>query len=249
MTKKLVNSTGRKEIPRSAVSIVLLDDAGTKAKVELDFSKLKFPKDWLVVVEAHRGTSLLRFDCGTVGRLFVPAIDLGALDPREGRIIFRIKAIEKGMVRGLSPEIHPQGLGEEKGKESLLPISYVDLGQRISKVSGDSETPPCLLLNKKISGIEATWKSDPMFKGTIVVAAFETILRRLADSYIEEDDPEHWRSRWHRYCTQMLGGDELSTEMDADDKEAWVDTMVNAFANHAAFVDAITARAKGTMDD
>jgi hypothetical protein len=252
--KRRINHTNRKRIGQEAVDIRLLETLpGTppRATAELKLEGMGFPDSAVVAIEAYRSSSLMRFDCGTVGNLKVP--ELMVLDEIDagGNIQFRVKVVDPetmvGRLLGAAARIRPKSKDDnEQGRRSLLPVRFDDLGAEIWRVSGDDDEAPALVLNMKASGLETRILHDPMVRGLVMPAAFRVVLERLTTSSApDDDDEEDWKREWHRFCVEELEVEGSPWEGDREEKTKWIDEAVSAFASRAQFLDRIRTAAEG----
>lgn len=251
--KRRINSTNRKRIGQEAVDIRMLETSpgsSPRATAKLDLTGLGFPASAGVAIEAYRSSSLMRFDCGTVGDLHVP--ELMVLDEIEagGNVQFRVKVVDReemtGRLLGSAQRIQPRSKEDGEGRRSLLPIRYDDLGAEIWSVAGADDEPPALVLNYRATGIESRIFTDPLVRGLLMPAAFRMVLERLVSmSPPEEDDENDWKKDWIRFCEEELNVPGSPFEGDADDKSKWIDDAAMTFARRAGFLDKIRAASEG----
>lgn len=251
--KRRINSTNRKRIGQDAVDIRLLETAPgspPQATAKLDLAALNFPPSAGVAIEAYRSSSLMRFDCGTIGDLHVP--ELMVLDEIDvgGNIQFRVKVVDRedvvGRLLGSAQRIHPKSKEDEDGRRSLLPIRYDDLGPEIWRVAGDEDEPPALVLNYRATGLENRIFTDPLVRGLLMPAAFRIVLERLVSLTPPDDDDEtDWKKEWLRFCEEELQIEGSPYDGDAEEKSAWVREAVATFAARAGLLDSIRATPEG----
>lgn len=244
MTITTLNFTGRRSIPKGTLSIVAIPNpngtpTAVKARIVGSLKAMKFPEDALVVIEAYRQTSLVRFDCGTIGDMHIPnPLSLEGIDPG-GTITFRIKVVRNdgsGVILGMRADVRLKGPGEAPGRAPLIDIQYEPLGNLLWDVSGDIEEAPLLRLNSQYPEMESRFQSDVMLKWAILPAALSTILRRLVTGE-QSDDPDDWRNRWLRFCRIALQMDKPplhDTYIELDD---WIGEAVRRFSDQHKFLD------------
>lgn len=252
--KRRINHTNRKRIGQEAVDIRLLEtDPGTppRASAELKLDGMGFPDGAVVAIEAYRSSSLMRFDCGTVGALKVP--DVMVLDEIDagGNIQFRVKVVDPetmiGQLLGAAPRIRPRSKDDnEDGRRPLLTLRLDDLGPETWRVAGDDDEAPALVLNMKVPGLETRILHDPMVRGLVMPAAFRVVLERLvASSAPDDDDEDDWKHEWVRFCEEGLEVEGGPWEGDKEEKARWIDEAVAAFAARAGFIEKIKVVAEG----
>lgn len=250
-TKRRINFTNRKRISHEAIDIRLLDTppgAAPRATAELKLDGLGFPETAEVAIEAYRGSSLMRFGCGTVGNLSVPPlmiiddIDVG------GNVQFRVKVVDThgvvGLLAALASHVRPKSKDDGDGRRSLLTIRYHDLGSELWRVSVDENEPPALVLNYRATGIEDRIINDPLVRGLLMPAAFRIVLEKLVLlTPPDEDDETDWKRDWLKFCEEELGIEDSPFELDKDERAEWIDEAVKVFSSRATFLEKVRAKA------
>lgn len=250
--KRRINSTNRKRIGHESVDIRLLETqpgAPQKASAILDLGKFGFPASASVVIEAYRGSSLMRFECGTVGNLKVPPVMLLNEIDEGGNVQFRVKVIDHdgvvGRLLGSASRIRPLSNDDDNGRRSLLPVRWKALGPELWQVSGDEEEAPALVLNLHATGLDNKIQADPTLRGIIMPAAFRIVLEKLIVLPPPDDDDEtDWKCDWLKFCREELEVEEDPYELDTEPRRKWVSDCVRVFAERAAFLEDVRAKAQ-----
>ncbi|PZN92974.1 MAG: hypothetical protein DCF30_22350 [Hyphomicrobiales bacterium] len=221
-----------------------------KATAELKLADFGFPESAIVAIEAYRGSSLMRFDCGTIGSLNVPPLMVLDEIDLSGTIQFRVKVVDRtgvnGRLLGAASRISPRSSDDSEGRRSLLEISYEDLGSRIWAVSVDDHEKPALLLNMNATGLNERIMTDPLVRGIVMPAAFRIVLERLVTlSPPDDDDEDDWKGLWQRFCEEELEVPGSPWESDKEAKQKWIDHAVSTFAGRAQFLEEIRKEAQG----
>jgi hypothetical protein len=235
-----LNYTGRKKIPRSRITIRLLPagDSLYAFSADFDLAKLGFPADARVYIEAYNSSSYMRFPFGTVAQ---------RLDPRDLRLSeiarrplpkFRLKVVDHGkrlgLLLGAADKIVPLRPDEDMAnKQSLLPVDFVDLGDRVWRL--ELSDWPVLELNNRIETIGETARSGDAFLGLV----FPEVLRQILEEIVirqDETDPDldesDWTSLWMRYVCSLPGVSDPPTAVTADSTDLrhdWIEDVVQAF--------------------
>lgn len=253
--KRHINFTGRKRIPQDAVEINLLETppgSPPRATAKIELAKMGFPASAGVVVEAYRSSSLMRFNCGTVGNLKIPTpLVLDEIDAG-GNIQFRLKVTDSESVVGrliaVASRIQPKSDAGGEGRRSLLPIHWTDtLGPEIWGVEVDDDQPPALQLNLRATGLDDRILTDPLLRGAIMPAAFRIVLTRLMTFLpVDEEDETDWKNDWLRFCSEELGIKDDPADLDGEGRAEWVDNAVRTFARRAEFLDNVRKSAEGS---
>jgi hypothetical protein len=247
--KRRINSTNRKRVGQEAVDIRLLETppgSPQRATATLKLEEFGFSPAAIVVIEAYRSSSLMRFECGTIGNLKVPPVMVLDEIDEGGNIQFRVKIVDNGGVvgrlLGSASRIRPLSNEDKNGRRSLLPIRWSrTLGQELWRVTVDDEEPPALVLNVLATGLDNRILADPMLRAAIMPAAFRLVLEKLIVlTPPEDDDDADWKNDWLKFCAEELGIDRTDIyEIGMDEKRKWVSQAVEEFSSRAGFVDQI----------
>ncbi len=239
-----LNFTGRRKIARSSVRIhVRPERAGRVFDANLALDGLGLPPEAAVYVEAYYRSAYQRFDFGTIGRPVVPA------ERRLNRIpvrnpLFRVKAVLEidGAARILAAadRVVPEQSDRDNAMcQSLLPVEYEDLGDRIWSLDLSDDEWPRLRLNRRFNDeIPEAARSGPEFLTLVYPEVLRSILSRAiedgaADPSSGDDD---WRTLWVRFACS-LGCPPPPHDFGLDAEE-WIDSATNAFCAAARVPDA-----------
>ncbi|MFA5028121.1 MAG: hypothetical protein WC713_09615 [Candidatus Methylomirabilota bacterium] len=238
-----LNFTGRQKIARWRVTIRLLPPDGGTARhfeVVLNLTGMELPDEAHVFVEAYHRNAHMRFAFGRVGQVAPPEETLlEDIDP-DVRPLFRVKVVEstasRARILAVADKILPIDLGAEPDqRQSILPVEYVDLGQRVWHLDMDRDWPT-LCLNKQIPDIRDIARADRAFHALVYPEVVRRILQEIvsqeaADEGLDEDD---WPSLWLRYvrerCPGLAAPPTGRGETAKQDKLEWVADAVEGFA-------------------
>lgn len=245
MTTRRLNHTDRQRIRLEDARISLLSpEAGlTEFSAVLRLKEYGFPDEALVVVEAQRQTSVMRFDFGTISYIRPPeTCTLDEFEPPVG-VQFRVKVIEpgneSGRLLGLARAIRP-ALVDAGSQEGILPVRPAELGGEIWRLelSGD-EAPPQLLINKRIASWRALPK-DPQFAAFVLPNVFRQILTDAskdgppsADSW----DSWDWMRDWCEFAERLPGVDPVP-DLERD-RLSWIDRATDSFARSQGYLERV----------
>ena len=237
--QRRLNSTGRMRITRDRVSMSLEEPSfgfpWATATIKLD--GLDLPHNAHVAIEAYYRSSSMRFPCGMVGSLSVPArMELTDID-RGGAIRFRVLVIAadgSGQILASAEGLRPAQKGDGPDRQSLLPLRETDLGSELWKIEVDERNGPTLSVNNGIPGLAAEIRNSPLLQGIILPHAFRLILQKLPAAGEDEED-EVWGADWRKFL-QELGVDvEADDRDDPDVLEDWVESAVTKFCELKKF--------------
>lgn len=234
-----LNYTGRRNIPRSRVTIRLVPSDGDEPAfaADYDLESMAFPAAARVYIEAYNADSYMRFGFGTIG---APRV------PRNTRLIeitsrplpkFRLKVVDEternGLLLGVADKVIPLRPDEDlESKQSLLPVDFRDLGERVWHL--DLSDWPVLELNNRIEGIAEAARSSGGFLGLL----YPELLRRILHHVLFEEDQtdpdldgDDWPSLWLRYACSLPGVGAPPAAVPRDDgaREEWIREAVDAF--------------------
>jgi hypothetical protein len=239
------NYTDRKRILRDKVSFEWIDGkdedpASFKAHIDLHSAGLLRP-DGQVWVEAYSGSIVSRYYFGTVEHRQDPEDTGLAGFPRGLKPSFKIKVVDPDDPRkrllAFADKIAPSEREEiESGRQSILPVEYVDLGQQIWNLRMDESLEPVLQLNSTITepvGI-STLAKTPEFVALVYPAVIRQILSRLL---LETDESsmaaDHdWLKFGSSLSTSLCPDRESFGDNEEDflrDARMWIDEVVDGF--------------------
>jgi len=235
-----LNYTGRKSIPRSRVTIRLIGaDGGEPAfTADYDLKGLRFPRDARIYIEAYNRDSYMRFPFGAVGNPEVPRdTRLTEITPRP-LPKFRLKIVDEtdriGLMLGVADKLIPLRPDEDlEDKQSLLPVDFCDLGERVWRL--DLSDWPVLELNNRVDGIAEAARSSGGFLGLL----YPEVLRGILHETIVEQgvtdpglDESEWTCLWLQYACSLPGIVEPPSKIareSRDLQEQWIEEAVQAF--------------------
>ncbi len=235
-----LNYTGRKKIPRSAVTIRLFpaDDVGYAFAADFDLAPLGFPSDASIFVEAYNAASYMRFAFGTIGN---------QCDPKDLRLTevtsrplpkFRLKVVDQsrrhGLLLGVADKLIPLRPREDlANKQSLLPVDFCDLSDRIWRL--ELSDWPVLELNNRVDAIGEAARTGDSFLALV----YPEILRRILHEIVivlDETDPgfddSAWTSLWLCFVCALPGVTEPPGgvgEAAKARRREWIEETVQVF--------------------
>jgi len=243
------NYTGRKRIPRSRVSIVIIaqDKVPPSFEASLDLGGLKLPDSAEVFVEAYRRSFFKRFAFGTVSRL-VPPPDrvLSELDSK-AMVMFRVKVVDTkdtGRILAVAEKIVPRREEDEPAdKICILPVDFVDLGHLVWRLDLEGDWP-ILQLNRKIEDIREIARTDSFFLSLVYPEVVSQILHKIVvveDHTDPTSDPEDWMSQWLKFTRSELGVMNIPPSGESEpviqEKLKWVEDATEAFCSNNKMLD------------
>jgi len=250
MLRKL-NFTERAKLPRSHVRIALRRQADGFLSFEpaFSFDGIDAPPEARVYVEAYHRTSFMRFDCGSIGQLIMPA-DRRLTDIDGTSIRFRIKVVDEAdnahRIVAVADDIRVADRAPEAGRRvPLLPVQFTDaLEQQAWRIAFEPDSP-VLELNNRIVGVENIARDDALFFSLVYPAAVREILTQilLTDGHEAFEESTEWWALWIRWALQYAN---TSLPSESDDAPAWIDDVVSAFCSRHRVVDRLNA-ARGEL--
>lgn len=238
--RRTFNYTGRKRIPRTAVSIRVYSDGGIRYfDADLNLADSKLPAEAQVFVDAYYERASMRFDFGTVGGL-KPAVrrSLDEIDFGK-RILFRVKVVDSTTGRGkliaVADGIVPVDADDAPGAhDSLLPVDpRADMGQELWRVEFDS-SGPVLQVNQSVEDVMGLFRNNRVVSSLVYPEVLRVVLARiLEDGEESEDVAEPWQQRWFRFGTLLTGAPQPVLDAESrteDEAQRWIESVVAAFA-------------------
>lgn len=242
------NYTDRKRILREKVSFEWIDGkngAPASFKAVLDLHSVEnLRTDGLVWVEAYSGPTVARYQFGTVEEPVAPADTTLTRFPRGLKPHFRIKIVDPDDPRkrllAFADKIAPAEREDiESGRQSILPVEYVDLGQQIWNLRMDESLEPVLQLNSTITepvGVASLAKTSE-FIALVYPSVIRQILSRLL---LESDEPAMSTDHdWIKFGNSLLSRICPNPEDYEDNDEdflrtarEWIDDVVGEFCHH-----------------
>jgi hypothetical protein len=235
-----LNYTGRKKIPQAQVGITL------RGKEQRTFTvawkDLKLPESGVVYVEAYSSGSptVMRFPWGTVGKPFPPS-DPVLADVTGDTVSFDLKVVDEsesvgrllGICRGIRPRGPDAAPDETAGRQSLLPVNPIDLGDEVWRVTFMHDRP-WLDVNNRIPGIMDIVRSDARFFALVFPAVIRRVLIHVVivdEILTAEDDATDWQSLWLRWGIYWHpdNADPPDGEEDVVGRLSWIDDVAESF--------------------
>ena len=240
------NYTQRKRIESRHLNVQLLKplDGGVHSfNLDLNLEDLQLPPDAPLVVEASRGSSMMRFRWGTVGCPEVP-------DNRELSEVgivpnFRVMALspdDSRRILALADRVRPAWQPEDSpGPRELIYLSEEDLGQEIWKLDlGHEEDLPVLRVNSRIDGISRTVRQDPAFRSLVFPEVVRAVLTKaLLIEGADPGDEEGYLNGWLGFVSQFYSVECPGTsEFEPDETtnnlalQEWIEGALVAFTQN-----------------
>lgn len=227
--RRTFNSTGRKRIPQSLVTIRLIDHGAQQPRSFVarfsDLGQLALPPDAKIYVEPRAGSSSERFAFGTIAQTITP-LDTRLAELDEGApVLFRIKVVDEssdiGKILASTDGIAPRDRDDADGRKSLLPIRHTDLGEELWRLDVNRDSGPQLLVNNRVPGLGDRVVSDVSIQGMVLPAVIQSVFREI----FEVDDELDWVKDWKRYACDLLG-EEIDWEIDPEEQEDDAEALV-----------------------
>lgn len=252
------NYTGRKRIPRSAVTIRLNahDGRPTSFDAEFDLSALQLPGAAMVYVEAYHRASYMRFPFGCVSDTTIPECRELTDIEGGGTAQFRLKVIdesaEHGQVLAEADGITPlEGDDAQAGRQPILPVVISDrLGDQLWRIVLDSgDGRPVLELNSFVDGIGQMARTDDTFLALVHPAIVRIVMNQIlrGANHIDTLDlpVEDWRNQWLQFAKALpkIEDPPIPPESEFNDDNAesnqleWIDGVVSAFCSKYGTLD------------
>lgn len=240
-----LNFTRRRRINQSDVQVRLWEENGQRKRFRLTANSKAYsglPEEAQVCVEAYYKNMYTRYDIAPVHE-FQGHCERQLEEGYGDFAFFRLKIVGtdergRGRILACADQIRPRKAEEEKAEqESLLPVSYVNMGEEVWRLDYENGLP-VLEVNERLKGT-CDIRDDPSFCGLVFPAALKEILSRilLVEKYYDVDGSrEDWQCRWLRLACSLpevrelpAGGEFEQIEEMVGEYVAWVGEVIQAF--------------------
>jgi hypothetical protein len=242
MLRKL-NFTERARIPRSDFRVTLRREPDGVLAFDpvLRLQSIAGDGGARVFIEAYHQNSFMRFDCGRVNALSIPA-DRRLTEIEGSSVRFRVKIVgEEHRILAVADDIRVTEGGAAGQQVPLLPVQFSDaMGQVAWRIAFEPDTP-VLELNNQIQEIERIAKESPLFFALVYPAAVREILTQilLVDRHDPFEESDDWWSLWMRWAAQQTSA---PLPQELEDAARWIDDVVASFCSANRAVDRIDVR-------
>lgn len=253
--KHLINSTGRKTINLENIT-VRLEDGGESFKAQVTIlENLQLNRNARVYMEAYVGSSLMRFNFGTVGRITHPD-DTTLTELDAGRdVLFRLRVVDEsghiGKILAAANGIRPRYEADESIEQrSLLPLVSLDLGEELWRVSVHGEAIPVLQINNRVLGLREKLLTDAVLQGSIYPYALRTILNHILSDN-SGDGEIGWIKDWKAFTKDLhdLPWPEEEEDRNEDTVEDFIDTTVKSYCDHLKLATKAKSKAESALNE
>lgn len=260
--QRRINRTGRKRISHGSVEIRLHCTDRKRPPTftaQLRLDHLHLPEEADVYVEAYHGSSTQRFSFGKVGNL-TPSSNTTLDDvDLSGALLFRVKVVtareHAGRLLAACDAIRPLDPGEEPGRDALLSVKAVALGDRTWELDLHTEPTgsPVLELNYRIPDAIRQIQQNPVFQGLIFPPVIREILGFIfwdcdaSEGFADDEDlgaSPSWQRDWLAFGTKLCGT-EPPSEDDSTAARHWIDDVVTEFSRSFDLSDRLIAAMEG----
>ncbi|MBN9350062.1 MAG: hypothetical protein J0H55_05190 [Chitinophagaceae bacterium] len=229
------NYTGRKKLFTEKIKINEVAKNGRKQfQVSFDLKDSGFPDDACIYIEPYFKSSFLRFHFGTIARILLPdTTDVSDL-PTTDQLLYRVKIVDEKFKHGLilaTADIKGTLTDNpDAGKQSILPVDFVDLGNRVwaldFRING-----PVLAVNSLLNKINIREKiKQEEFFSLVYPEVIKRIALKLAKTAgFFQDELSGWQSEWLTFFREVLMKAD-KPQNDDDLIEEWCNDMSDAFA-------------------
>jgi hypothetical protein len=241
-----VNFTGRRRIPRDRVEIAVYEGQPRTFDAAINLDGIPLLPHAAVYLEAMcaGSTVIKRFAFGEVGDIKPPK-NRALVDLDGENVFFTLKVIDRteqfGRILGIAEQLRPQKAGKQTvaGRRGLLPIEPVELRQQLWKLEY-REHDVFLLVNKNVPGLIDRFRSDPFFHAAVYPDVVRQILTLAIAANVETDEEDNrWPVLWLRFGKKLhpANADAPKPDDPEEDREAWVEEIVDAFCEVHALKD------------
>jgi hypothetical protein len=238
--RKRINFTGRKKIPQHSVSIRSDGNHPPSFSATWDANDWGISPNGRVYIEAYSSGqySVMRFPWGTVQDPLAPK-DTRLTEIPGDHIGFDFKVVDEsehiGRLIAVARNIRLRnGEDDTAGRQSILPVNAVDLGEQVWRLSF-RHNRPWLEVNNRIPGIKELITGDEQFFALVYPQVVRQVLLQILiiDGDISDPDEsvEDWRCHWLRWGRHWHP-DKSSPAVFKGDRESqvdWIEEVVQSF--------------------
>jgi hypothetical protein len=233
------NYTGRKKL--FEIRINEWTKKGAKYfEVVCDLRNSGFPDDAKIFVEPYFKSSFLRFDFGTIARFQPPANPEISDLPTTDQLKYRIKIVDENSKHGLilgTADIRGVSIDNpHSGKQSILPVDFVELGNRIWTLEFRADRP-VLAVNSLLTDIREKVKHGDFFTLVYPEVIKLIALKLETEDGFYDEGLSGWQAEWMRYFNEVLRHTQLPFQGDEKSVEDWANDISDAFARKYQVID------------
>jgi len=239
--KRSFNSTGRKKISLDLLGIRVYKQPDGRRYFSADLSKLAnmgLSPDAEVFVEPYVGTSMMRYNFGTLGALTPPTdCPLDELDHGKPPL-FRVKVVahsqKAGQLLAMADRVQPGDSEQEtEGRHFLLPLEECDLGEAIWGLSDlRSDARPRLQINQRIPDLGSRLATDPILQGAIFPVVVKEVMTAIL--FGTTDEELEWVTDWRAFASGLLK-EPLPESPSEEQEEEVIESIVTSFVSGMRF--------------
>lgn len=242
--RRAIRLTGRKQLPKSSVSLSMRDLAGKKI-LTLGISDpaafKAFPSDARVMVKLIETKQMELVEFGALGNL-KPVVDLAGQDYVDPSCQLRIASVDHtryGVLLGSTRSWrlnsdHPEHTGGVRGILDFLPSK---IAPRTWKLNIKEDAHPVIEIDNRIPDPRTWAKKDPVFVGTVMPA----IIHQVFDDILSQESPEEteWMNDWLRWADGLMPGESPPQKADIRERRVWINGLIDTFCQRHKLSDRI----------
>jgi hypothetical protein len=250
--RRTIRLTGRRQIPRSSVTVSMRDVAGKKVLI-LAIADPKvfksFPSNARVMVKLIETKQMELIEFGSLGSLKY-AIDLVNQDYVDPSCQLRLASVDGERLGVLLGSTQPWRLSSDHPEESggvrgLLDFLPAKIAPRTWKLNIEENTHPVIQIDNRIPDPRWWAKNDPTFVATIMPA----IIHQIFEDILSHDNPEEteWMNDWLRWADGLMPGNNAPEKATVRDRREWIDGLIDTFCQRHKLSDRIIDHLTGAL--
>lgn len=238
--RRKIKLSGRVDIPLNAFDIKPTNNNDSLVLEVLNNRKfLSLDQDAAIILKLNENKRTEFLDFGSLreprfeqqyysGSFKAPSCQLRVVSKNPDKF-----GIVLGSTVNWTMQVSGDSVDESAGK-GILMFQPMDIAPRTWKLEIRDDEHPVLYVDSNIPEATDWAKRDPVFLSTALPSVVERVLNHIIT---HPDNKEfEWASQWLQWAQVLSGGEEPPIGDDDREREAWVDSVVDAFCRKHEFL-------------
>lgn len=235
--RKRIRLTGRRQLPRSCVSVSIVNMEGGQKAVGLTVPNTAafvslFPPEAHVRLRLNENKFSEVLEFGTVGKIRATAvIRNGAFSAPSCQLrIVTAAGEKKGLLLGSTDSwtLRTDSDKGQSGEEGILLFQPKNIAPRTWKLEIRDTEPPIVYIDITVPDPRTWVRSDPVFISTV----FPAIIQQIFSAILSYPSPQevNWMQDWLRWSDVLAPGTKIPSALDDQEtREEWIDRLLDSF--------------------
>lgn len=241
--RKRIRLTGRKQLPRSAVDVKVVEIGGKKLVAMTIASRpafAKIPETARIRLRLFENKFSETLEFGTLGDMKATAeISNTAFSAPSCQL--RVVASEeehKGLLLGSTDTWTLRTGGDDEGgtaSEGILYFQPHDIAPRTWKLDVREDDYPIVYIDRKIPDGRTWVRNDPIFVSCVLPA----IVREIFDDVLDGNAPpeQRWAKDWLSWADTLMPGKVPPWNDSRQKKQEWIADLLDTFCQRHSMLD------------